>query len=600
MYDFNDIAPLGHEDPSLAAKEFLETAKHVLDFAFQPIVDIHNGTVFGYEALLRGHLKMGVDNIFEVFDRADKLKILHRFDMMMRARAIEKYAQLPRSHKTKLFFNLDNRIISSPDYFSGATKTLLKQYDLAPSRLCLEISERHEVSMKLAEQNLARYRGEDYSTAIDDFGAGYSGLKLLQEHQPDFLKIDRSFITNISHDNKQKLLVSTITDLAHVLGIFVIAEGIETQEELYVCREIGCDLAQGYFISRPQIDINAFQIQYPCVVQLGRRATAKENNETSIIYEQIEYRPPLRIDDPMDTVFDAFRLNKEFTFFPVVDESGSPLGIVREHMLKEYTYSPFGKDLIKNRGNGLTLRKFITPCPVADVQASTESILKNFSLSESTEGVILVKEFGYLGFLSAASLLHVINEQQLATARDSSPLTKLPGNSSIASYVIDACTNYNETSILIYMDLDNFKAFNDTYGFRQGDRAILLFSDLMRKHFKGENMFLGHVGGDDFFIATQNLILDDVITMVKELLEKFCLDVESFYDCDARKRGFITANGRNGETCHFPLMSCSAALIALPANRTEGTPSFQGLDSAIADLKKQAKKEISHMAITSF
>ena len=103
--------------------------------------------------------------------------------------------------------------------------------------------------------------------------------------------------------------------------------------------------------------------------------------------------------------------------------------------------------------------------------------------------------------LSAASLLRVINENSLAQARDCNPLTKLAGNSSIASYVSEACPNTAEDFVLAYMDLDNFKAFNDAYGFRQGDRAILLFAELMRKQFQQDNIFLGHVGGDDFFVA---------------------------------------------------------------------------------------------------
>jgi len=600
MFDFEDIAPLGHEIPSSQAKMFLEDAKREIDFAFQPIVDIHNGTVFGYEALMRGNQNMGKETVFDVLDEAEQLNILHRFDMMARARAIAKFAQLPRTHKTKLFFNLDNRIIASPDYFRGGTKGLLKQFDLPPSSLCLEISERHEVSMKLAENNLARYRDEAYNTAIDDFGAGYSGLKLLQEYQPDFLKIDRSFISGIEKDNKQKLMVSTITDLAHVLGIFVIAEGIETQEEFYVCKEIGCDLAQGYFIERPQLDVSVLPAHYSDVVMVGKRKTTSDISRTDIIYEEIEYRPPLRIDDSMDTVFEAFRSNKDMTFFPVVDESGSPMGIVREHTLKEYTYSPFGKELIANRGTGLTLRKFLSPCPVADVHASTQSILENFSMSESPEGIILVKDFGYLGFLSAASLLRVINENNLAQARDCNPLTKLPGNSSIASYVSDSFSNRDDMTALVYLDLDNFKAFNDTYGFRQGDRAILLFADLMRKFFKGDHVFLGHVGGDDFFVGVKGSACKSVQDHVENLLEKFKEDVVSFYDAEAREKGFISAKDRHGEPREFPLMSCSAALLCMPAKRDDSTPDFQELDNAIALMKKEAKASPTHLAVHCF
>ncbi len=599
MFDFNDIAPMGHEHPSDDARRFLDTASRELDFAFQPIVDIHNGTVFGYEALMRGHSKMEVQNIFAVLDKADHLDVLHRFDMMMREKVISKYARLPRSHKTKLFYNLDNRIISSPDYFRGATKALLKQFDLPASSLCLEISERHEVSMKLAEKNLARYRGEDYKTAIDDFGAGYSGLKLLQEHQPDFLKIDRSFICGIEQDNKRKLMVSTISDLAHVLGIFVIAEGVETKDELAVCKEIGCDLVQGYFVSKPKLDVEDFQIQYADVLSSGRRYK-KKDDATQPIYEQVEYRPPLRVDDTMDVVFEAFRKNKDMTFFPVVDESGGPLGIVRENALKDYTYSPFGKDLIANRAAGLILRKFLSPCPVADINSGTQSILENFSMSESPEGIILVKDFGYLGFMSAASLLRVINENNLAQARDSSPLTKLPGNSSIATYVSEACADTETGNILVYLDLDNFKAFNDAYGFRQGDRAILLFAELMRKNFESENLFLGHVGGDDFFIGIRQLGVLEARQQVENLLETFCADVESFYDPEARERGFIAGKDRHGVPREFPLMSCSAALLYLPAGREANSPSHTELDSAIADLKKVAKSTTENVAVCCF
>jgi EAL domain-containing protein (putative c-di-GMP-specific phosphodiesterase class I)/GGDEF domain-containing protein len=600
MFDFDDIAPMGHEDPTYEAKAYLELAKSSIEYAFQPIVDINNGTVFGYEALLRGYEKLGVSSIFEVFDRAADLKILHRFDMMMRAHAISKYAALPRSNRAKLFYNLDNRIIASPDYFRGGTKALLREVGLAPSTLCLEISERHEVSMQQAAQNLELYYDEDYSTAIDDFGAGYSGLKLLHEHQPDFIKIDRSFISGIEKNKKCKLMVATIVDLAHVLGIFVIAEGVETEAELIICKEIGCDLVQGFYIERPQTDIGLLKLQYKDLVHIGRRKTQEKDDDIQIIYEQIEYRPPLRVTDTMETVFEAFRRNKEMTFFPVVDESGSPLGIIREHMLKEYAYSPFGKDLIANRGTGLTLRKFITACPMADVQSGTQTILENFSLSESPDGIILVKEFSYLGFLSAGSLLRVINEKNLAQARDCSPLTKLPGNSSIASFVTQACSEHESQSVLIYLDLDNFKAFNDAYGFRQGDRAIMLFADLMRKKFERDDVFLGHVGGDDFFIGVEQTYNGNIQRDVLDLLDKFACDVESFYDASAREQGYLEGKDRHGEIRRFPLMSCSAAIVYLSAPREENTPGFEKLDSVLAKLKKEAKNTESHIATYHF
>lgn len=600
MINFENLTFQRSDDLSEEGYQFLNDVSRHAQTAFQPIVDIHTGRVFGYEALLRGADKIGFGSIFDLFDRAYDLRVLRRMDLILRKKAFEKFVTLPRTNKTKLFYNIDNRAIGFSNSYKGMTKELMSHFGLPPSVLCIEISERHEVSMKMAEENLKSLRDASYSSALDDFGAGYSGLKLLQDHQPDFIKIDRSFIASIDRDKKKKLLVATITDLAHVLGIFVVAEGIETQEEYVACQEIGCDLAQGYFVERPSTDTTQFQLEYTEMAALSRRKLKADSEDAHIISEEIEYRPPLRIDDTMETVIEAFRANKELTFFPVVDEGGSPMGIVREHTLKEFTYSPFGKDLMANKGTGINLRRFISPCPVADVQSSAQSILENYSLSKSSEGVILVKEFNYLGFLSTASLLRVINEKNLAAARDSNPLTKLPGNASIAALVGDIVEASSDTWSLVYLDLDNFKAFNDAYGFRQGDRAIMLMAQLMAKYFSADGDFIGHVGGDDFFLAFPNKQAEQVKDEITGLLQAFERDVESFYDAEVREQGFLEGKDRHGQTRRFPLMSCSAAIIHLPAGRGVEEAGHEQLDMAIARYKKKAKSSADHIALFSF
>lgn len=595
-----DINTFGQEYLTDEALVFLETAEQALEHAFQPIVNIHNGTIFGYEALLRNHRALNCESVFQVFDVAERLNILHRFDMIMRAKAIAKFASLARFDEAKLFYNADNRTIGSADYFRGGTKYLLKKNGVQPSSFCLEISERHELSMQSVESSLKYYHDEAYNTAIDDFGTGYSGLKLLKEYHPNFIKIDRSFITGIDQNNKTRLLASTIVDLAHILGIFVIAEGVETQEELWTCQEIGCDLLQGYFIARPEINNANLKAQYQIIMSSARTLETKSSVQNHMIHEKIEYREPLKINDDMETVLEAFRLNKEQTFFPVVDETGVPVGIVRELAIKEYVYSPYGKALLANPGNKLKLRKFISPCPVADIQASAQSIMESFSMFESSEGVIIVKEFGYVGFLSAASLLRVIGEQSLAQARDSNPLTKLPGNASISNYVGEATENVSEHVILVYLDLDNFKAFNDTYGFRQGDRVILMFAELMHKFFTADQDFLAHVGGDDFFVGIRQMDFIEAEKKVAKMLDIFARDVASFYDIAVREQGFISAKDRHGVERQFPLMTCSAALISLPAGRDAATFDYGKLDHVIATLKKEAKVSENHLATYRF
>ncbi|MBN4065631.1 EAL domain-containing protein, partial [Desulfocapsa sp. AH-315-G09] len=101
-----------------------------VDYAFQPIVDIENGKTFGFEALIRGYESKTFTTIDSVFDTAYNENVLHKLDMILREKAIKKFAKLDFSKKIKLFYNLDNRITSMPDFASGETLDVMKMFDL--------------------------------------------------------------------------------------------------------------------------------------------------------------------------------------------------------------------------------------------------------------------------------------------------------------------------------------------------------------------------------------------------------------------------------------------------------------------------------------
>ncbi|MCX8110744.1 MAG: EAL domain-containing protein, partial [Syntrophorhabdaceae bacterium] len=198
-----------------------------LDFAFQPIVNIHNGTCLGFEALLRNYQDFGFLTIHDLFDAVYRDGCLFRFDLILREKAIEKFTKIDGFHRLKLFFNLENRITISKDYKPGQTLEILKRFNLSPGSVCLEISERHEINCASNDLMLLKnYKKQTYRIAIDDFGSGYSGLQLLYYTEPDYIKIDRFFISGIEVDSKKKLFVAKVVNLAHILGITVIAEGI--------------------------------------------------------------------------------------------------------------------------------------------------------------------------------------------------------------------------------------------------------------------------------------------------------------------------------------------------------------------------------------
>lgn len=599
--DSTDAAHAGADvvalDPPTTAPQLLAKIDADIGFAYQPIVSMHTGACYGYEALVQGHRGFGFADPAALLNAAHRLGVLHRADIVLRQKALDGFCRLSGAPNTRLFFNLDVRVLDAEDYRPGITAALLARVNLDPSSVCFEIPESSlDTDMAKAETIRGRYREQLFQVAIDEFGSGAAGLKMLYEHQPDLVKINRYFIRQIERDDKKKLFVSSIVNLAHVLGVSVIAVGIETEREFLVCREIGCDLAQGYFIARPTQQADDTATRYEAIANLSRRARRDRNTDRRLVHEELTQVPSLAVGASMQEVFETFRKHKEQSFFPVVDSHDQPLGIVRENDLKEFIYSPYGKDLLSNKSYRRGLRYFLSHCPICDIHTPAEKILSMYALDQSPAGVLIVEDFQYAGVLSMNSLLRIINEKNLAVARDQSPLTRLPGNSSISDYVNAAIDDTVSSWVFCYFDLDNFKPFNDTFGFRQGDRAILLFADLMRGRLAFKDTFLGHVGGDDFFAGFRNLEPDKAIGTVQQLLGTFREDVESFYDAESRERGHIVARDRSGDMRPFPLLTCSAVVLTVPVGeRTKVTSDV--LAARIAEMKVLAKQSDNHLCI---
>jgi GGDEF domain-containing protein/CBS domain-containing protein len=383
-----------------------------------------------------------------------------------------------------------------------------------------------------------------------------------------------------------------------VLGIPVIAEGVETEAEFRICREIGCELVQGYFIARPSTGTGSLQPCYEIVAETNRTNRRERQSSSMQLRPEIDYLEPISRDTPMPKLLQIFRGNRHRSFFPVIDERHYPLGVVHERDIKEFAYSPFGKDLLNNSHSPFKLPAYITPCLSCDVNTPVERVLSAFALQSDTPAILVVEEGRYIGMLHANALIRLMNERNVMLALNENPLTRLPGNISIDDYLVNAFADEGSAWNLAYFDLDNFKPFNDRFGFRQGDRAILLFAQLLRNEFKSGEVFLGHIGGDDFFAGARNIPVAVFVERIRELLAKFREDASSFYDAGAREAGFTTVRDREGREVEVPLLSASCAMLALPA-----TPRKLALDAAttlLADLKKHAKKSAEKFALADF
>ncbi len=571
-----------------------------LNLVFQPVVNIHSGNTYGIEVLPRGVERHGFVGIPALLDAAHAEGVLGAVDFALKQRAIAAYATWPFCRDRKLFINLDARIFDAAATTAvlPRLRRLIRDHELEENSVVLDISERHPLPEALHELSRER-RGSTSGLryAIDNFGAGLGSLQGLYGATPDFIKIDRTLLAGIAEDSRRKIFSSHVVGIAHLLGIMAVAEGVETEAEYFACREVGCDLVQGFLVCPPLPEIDAIAREYPEVREMSRRDRRQTRSDERILLERMESIAPLRVDTRMIEVLERFRAEKTRTFFPVVDTTGEPLGIVREGDLKEYTYSQFGRDLMANRAYSRSLRHFITSCPAAAVNLPAERILEIFSGAGDAEGLILVDgAVKYAGFLSANALLRVINDKNLAVARDQNPLTRLPGNTVIHEFLSECLADPAAEHVMVYYDFDNFKPFNDHYGFRLGDRAIQAFADILRRRFGGADDFIAHVGGDDFVSGRKAVAdFDAIEAEVERTIADFRDEVAAYYDEAAREKGFITIADRYGTERAFPLLSVSAGVVRIrPESRQRDE---DGISPLIAGLKKIAKADPRHLAV---
>jgi diguanylate cyclase (GGDEF)-like protein len=555
-----------------------------IDFAFQPIVNIRNGKIYAVEALLRNYKNAGFNTIFSLFDEVYHDGMLYQFDLQLRKIAFEKFSKISIPN-LKIFYNLDNRLIYSPDFTYGNTLKILDYLNLNKKQVCFELSERNTLKDPSSITSMVnRYHQEGFDIAIDDFGTGIAGFQLLYYTETNFIKIDRFFIENINKDPKKRLFCSSIIDMAHLMGIKVIAEGIETKNEYYTCKEIGADFIQGYFVQKPQLDISELKPAYIEIKELFSQDKRK-NNINKIDKKRIDKIESLNTDASLYDVFTYFRENPKNILVPIVNEINELCGVIYEEDVKPLSYSPFGAALAQNKNSKQKLQSLMKEAVSADINWSIDKLLEIYNLyAQDSKGIFITKNNKYYGFINLQNLLYLSYKRNIEIASDQNPLTKLPGNKKIEEY-LEHCFRHKENRdfYIVYFDFNNFKPFNDHYGFRMGDRAIMMFADILRKHIC--DGFTAHIGGDDFFVGFENKDFEKIYEKTVSISEIFREQVRELYSKEDRKKGFIETEDRFGIIRKFPLLNVSSLIVEITKNSKEAN-----FNTVIGKLKSISKK----------
>jgi len=524
---------------------------------FQPIISLRDGSVYGYEALSRGPENTDMESPQILFEYAEKYQMLWELEFLCRTKALEAAHFIKPCYK--LFLNVNPNIIHDKKFAQGFTKEYLEKFSIDPERLIFEITEREAIN-SIADflKTIQNYKDQNYQIAIDDAGAGYSGLNLISDVRPHYIKLDMNLINDVDKDVTKQSLIKSMCEFASLSNTKIIAEGIETESELLKLIEIGVHFGQGFYIQRPDILIEPIGNR---VLDLINDANSKKNHfwgfRVSDIYIKNICRPLKSINSYM-LIGQIYEMMKKDDTLPglCITEEEVVIGVItRNELFKiisgQYGYTLFSNKPIKN----IMDKSFMS----VEYDTTIDIVAKKAMQRESEkiyDFIVITEEEKYIGIVTVKELLEKSIEIEVLNARHLNPLSGLPGNLLIEQQ-LEKCLNTKERKHILYFDIDNFKAYNDVYGFENGDKVLKCLTQIIRSNISKDE-FIGHIGGDDFMaIIAQN----NSAQICSNIIKEFDSLIQSYYNQDDINKGFISTKNRYGTEEDFPLLSLSIVVV---------------------------------------
>ena len=396
-------------------------SKEMLAVHFQPIICLKNQTIYGYEGLIRGPVNTVLQPPTMLFDAATQCGLRAQLDLLCRKMVIKQFARL--NLPGRLFINVDPVTFLHENFHAGTTLEHVEKMGLESSNVIIELTETHPIDdIQLLRTCMAHYRSMGFRVALDDLGAGYSGLKLWSEIKPDIVKVDRHFIQGIDEDRTKQQFVRHIIKTATYMGCQVITEGVETEREYSLLRKLGAEMVQGYYFSRPKAV--PLQTIPPSLFRKEER-DAKENAPSTV--EKL-LRPAISVKSTtkVSVVGELFTDMVDVESIVVLHDDEVLGMVLRKEFMNIYA-SLYGKELygkepilkFMNR-NILKVEKTLS---LEDASHRLTS-----SLDLYTEEFVLLDNCHLAGKARLIDLLHEITTLQVNKARYANPLTMLPGN----------------------------------------------------------------------------------------------------------------------------------------------------------------------------
>lgn len=541
---------------------------------FQPILDGATREPIGYEALTRGPQDHELNSPLALIAAAARSGMSIELERACISSALGSYRQLRL--RGRLFLNVLPQTLLDWHDFADWLGDQLAEARIDPHDVVIELTEHglseDETSLAAA---VAPLRTIGCDIAIDDLGAGSSGLKTWSVIRPDYVKVDRYFVAGVEKDAVRSEILRSVVDMGRVTGCRIIAEGVENREQFALALELGVDYLQGYLLGHPQ------RTPKLDTILLDSLETAKPGVNADCAGHLVVHIPGVDASVHVSEVVEIFRKEPSWTALAVLEED-RPVGMVHRDDLLIFLSRPLHPEVYNRKPVATVMNRAAVQIDARARLDQVSRLVTARTAGRARDDFIVTRNGRYLGMGRTIDLLRHITAQQIQAAKHSNPLTGLPGNREIQTHLAQwlAC---RRAFVACHLDLDHFKAFNDAYGYARGDQVLLHVAQVVTHASRLRVDFVGHVGGDDFVFLMRSQDWSLRLTAIVEELEASLIN---FHSIEHRRAGGLDGLDRDGTQRRFPLLSASIAAVEVAGRRSV---TAEEVADALRETKRAAK-----------
>jgi len=560
----------------------------LLHTLFQPIVKLDCGEIYGHEALVRGPAGSALEYPDALFAAGRREGLTVELEVRCALQALKDWARLKLPGKLLVNMSAAALARAVSDAYWARGLGLCERIGITPADIIIELTEHERVTdIEALRQGLTRLRRLGVGIALDDFGDGRSSLRLWSEIQPQLVKIDKYFTHHLPAHAEKLQTFRALLQLAETFGAQLVAEGIESPEELRVLRDLGVAFGQGWLLGRPG-SAGHREVLGPAAEVLASADIAvlpelRRAGGSSICAEQLMLTAPtLHESASNEQLYRLFNAHEQLHAVAILNDAGTPVALVDRSQFIGRWAKPFFNDLYGR--HACTLFANASPL-IVDAGTGIEALTRVLTSADQRylrEGFIITRAGRYLGLGTGEQLVRSVTEARIEAARHANPLTFLPGNIPLSQHIGRLLTSGREF-VAAYADLNHFKPFNDEYGYWRGDEMIRLLARVASAHCDSQRDFLGHVGGDDFVMLFQS---DDWEQRCELIVERFNELARKLFDAAALEAGGIMAEDRQGNLRFHPCTTLSIGAVRVSPGSLHRS---EDVASAAATAKRHAK-----------